>query len=42
MQVQQHIYFQDYRIHSVAVRQRRNDQMQAYRIITEDKYNFLK
>ena len=37
MQVQQHIYLQDYRRHSVAVSQRRNDHIQVYIIITEDK-----
>ena len=37
MQVQQHVYLQDYRKHSVAVRQRWNDQMQVYIIIMEGK-----
>ena len=31
------IYLQDYRRHSVAVSQRRNDHIQVYIIITEDK-----
>ena len=30
MKVQQHIYLQDFIRHSVAVSQRRNDQMQVY------------
>ena len=37
MQVQQHIYAKDYRRHSVAVSQRRNDHMQVSIIIMEDK-----
>ena len=47
MQVQQHIYLQDYRRHSVAVSmeivlyvhavsQRKNDHMQVYIVIMED------
>ena len=39
--VQQHIYLQDYRRHSVAVSQSRNDHMQVYINIMEGKYNFL-
>ena len=35
MQVQQNIYIQDYRRHSVAVSQRTNDHMQVYMIIME-------
>ena len=35
MQVQQHIYLQDYRRPSVAVSQRKNDHMQVYTIIME-------
>ena len=35
MQVQQHIYLQNYRGHSVGVSQRRNDHMQVYIIIME-------
>ena len=41
MQVQQHIYLRDFRRHSVAASQRRNDHMQVYIIIMEGKYNFL-
>ena len=41
MQVQQRIYLQDYRRHSVAVSQSRNDHMQAYIKIMEGKYNFF-
>ena len=41
MQVQQHIYLQDNRTHSVAVSQSRNDHMQVYIFIMEDKYNNL-
>ena len=41
VQVQQHIYLQDYRRHSVAVSQRRNDRMQVYIIITEGKNNYF-
>ena len=37
MQVEQHIYLQDYRRHSVAVSQRRNDRIQVYIIIMEGK-----
>ena len=37
MQVEQHIYLQDYRRHSVAVGQRRNDRIQVYIIIMEGK-----
>ena len=37
MQVQQHNYLQDYRKHSVAASQRRNDHMQVYIIIMEGK-----
>ena len=37
MQVQQHIYLEDYRRHSVAVSQRRNDHMQVYIIIMVGK-----
>ena len=37
VQVQQHIYLQDCRRHLVAVSQRRNDHMQVYIIIMEDK-----
>ena len=33
MQVQQHIYLEDYRRHSVAVSQRKNDHVQIYIII---------
>ena len=33
MQVQQHIYLQDYRRHSVVVSQRMNDHMQDFIII---------
>ena len=41
MQVKQHIYLQDYRRHSVAVSQRRNDHMQVYIIIMGGKNFFL-
>ena len=41
MQVQQHIYLQDYRRHSVAVSQRKNDHMNVYIIIMEGKQNFF-
>ena len=37
MQVQQHIYLQDYRRHSVTVTQTRNDHTQVYIVIMEDK-----
>ena len=37
MQVQQHVYLQDYRKNSVAVSQRSNDHMQVHIIIMEDK-----
>ena len=37
MQVQQYIYLQDYRRHSVAVSQRKNDNMQVNIIIVEGK-----
>ena len=39
--VQQHIYLQDYRRHSVAVSQEGNGRMQVYINIMEDKYNFF-
>ena len=38
---QKHIYLQDYRRHSVAASQRRNDHMQVYINIMEGKYHFL-
>ena len=41
MQVQQRIYLQDYRRHSVAVSQSRNDYLQVYIIIMEGKYKFF-
>ena len=37
MQVEQHIYLQDYRRYSVAVGQRRNEHMPVYIVIMEDK-----
>ena len=37
MQFQQHNYLQDYRKHSVAASQMRNDHMQVYIIIMEGK-----
>ena len=37
MQVQQHIYLQDYRRHPVAVSQRRNDHMQVHLVKMEGK-----
>ena len=39
--VQQHIYLQDYRRHSAAESQRRNDHMQVYINVMEGKYNFF-
>ena len=39
--VQQHIYLQDYRRHSVAVSERRNDHMQVYINIMEGKWSFF-
>ena len=36
-QVQQHIYLQDYRRHSVTVSQKRNDHMQVYIFLMEGK-----
>ena len=40
MQIQQQIYLQNYRRHSVAVSHSRNDHMQVYIIIREGKWNF--
>ena len=37
MEVQQHIHLQDYRKHSVAVSQRRNENMQVYITLMEGK-----
>ena len=36
MQVQRHIYLQDYRRHSVGVNMEKNDHMQVYIVIMED------
>ena len=41
MQVQQYIYLQDCRRHSVAMSQRGNGHMQVYIIITEGKLSFF-
>ena len=40
MQVQQHIYLQDYKRHPVDVSQRSNDQMQVHIIIMEGNRTF--
>ena len=39
MQVQQHIYLQDYRRHSVAAIQNRIDRIQVYIIVMKDKFD---